>query len=605
MSEPWRQRRNFRLGPWRINPEESTISAEDRIAKIDYKSMDVLCLLAEHSQSIVSRETISDQVWPDTIATDDLVTVAVSTLRRELRDDAKQPTYIRTLPKRGYSLLVRPEFDCEPFTPGAPFPNRRRNVSIVAIGVIVLALGLVLLGSTADRSSSMDSIGSIAVVPLKNISGDPSQQYLADGITDALTTRLARRGELRVAPSASVQRLVQSGQPMEAIARALDVDALVEGTVQISERTLRVHVRLVDPGGTRHIWADEFERPLEDLFTIQSELAAAVAARVEGRAVTIEAPPPVNPDAYDLYLKARYLRNREANDDLAQAVKSLEEAIDLSPDFAPAYTLLAELRFTQVEKGLLPPPVGFAQGREAAELALRLDPDLPDAHAARAIAAFSLDWDFALAGREFSRAVAGGVVSITTLKWYVRYLVVVGRTDEALAMADRIQELDPYSYVNLSHVLALSYAGRHSMALDRLRELESLLPASPLFDVTFAQVHAQAGNHDTAMDSFVEYAEAVPWPAVYLNAIRDALESGGTDGVSLYLGGRDSPLPSAALRARFNVMIGRDDIALSLLEEAVANRDMTVLWVNADSCFDRLRPSPRFQNIVSTIGLAR
>ena len=603
MSESCPRRRAFRIGPWKIDPGESTISGPDTVTKIDYKSMDVLCLLADRSETVVSREAILDHVWPVTNVTDDVITVAVSTLRRGLRDDAKQPTYIRTLPKRGYSLLVRPEFDRETAAPDISPSNRRRTLSFVGVGVAALVLGLAVFHSAADRALSLDSITSIAIIPFENISGDSSQQYLADGITDALTTRLAKRGELRVSPGASVRRLLQSDQPMEALARALDVDAILEGAVQVSEKTLRLHVRLVDPDGTRHLWAEEFERPLDDLFAIQSELVAAVATRIEGRAVTIEALPAVNPDAYDLYLKARFLRQRETADDLVQAVTTLEQAIVLSPDFAPAYTLLAELRFTQVEQGLLPSSIGFARGREAAEKALALDPDLSDAHAARAIAAFSLDWDFPLAGREFARAVAGDGVSITTLKWYVRYLVVVGRSDDALAMAERIRELDPYSYVNLAHVFALSYVGRHAVALDRLREIESLLPASPLIDVAYAQVHAQAGNRDEAIESFLKYAEAVPWPSVCLSALREAFESGGTDGACRYLAGRDSPLPSFALRAKFQAMLGHDDMAMSLLEEAVDDRDMVVLWVNADSSFDQLRSSARFRNIVSAIGL--
>ncbi len=598
-------RRAFRLGPWRIDPQESTISGPDSCVKIDYKSMDVLCLLADRAQTVVSREAISEHVWPDTIATDDVVTVAVSTLRRELRDDAKHPTFIRTLPKRGYSLLVRPEFDSELPARDGSSSRRTRALLIAGTGVAAVALSLALLHSAGDRTSPLESITSIAVVPLENISGDPSQQYLADGITDALTTHLAKRGQLRVAPGASTRRLVQAGHPIETVALELGVDALLEGSVQVSDRTLRLHVRVVDSDGKRYLWAEEYDRPLEDLFAIQSELVAAVTASIEGRELPVETLAPVSPEAYDLYLKARYLRHRETNEDLVLAAKSLEESIDLSPEFAPAYTLLAESLFTQVERGLLPPAVGFTRGREAAEAALSLDPDFPDAHAAKAIAAFSLDWDFPLAGREFSRAVVddGDGISISTLKWYARYLVVVGKPDEALAIAERIQEQDPYSYVNLSHVLALSYAGHYEMALDRLEQLASLLPATPRIHVTYAQVHAQAGNHEDAMRSFLKFAEFMPWPPDPLNAIREAFESGGTEGAWRYLAGPDSPLSSAAFRARFHAMLGNDEIALSLLEEAIADHDMAVLWANADSCFDGLRSSDRFREILGAIGL--
>ena len=607
MSERSCHNRSFQLGSWTIDPDESTIQGQGQFTRIDHKAMHVLGFLADHPERTVAREAIFDHVWPGTAVTDDVLTVAISTLRRALGDDAKNPSFIRTLPKRGYRLLVSPCANGKPQSSKTnPQPDRRRvRYTAMAAGLLLLPLSVVLYQSwKSEGNLDHPSIRSIVVLPFKDYSEAPTRQHIADGITEALTMRLAKTGNFAVTPRSTAERYGGSGQSHGQIGRELGVEAILEGSVQVSGGQFRLHAQLIDAQTERYVWAETYDRPLEDILRLQSELAVTVISRIEDRTVPAEEAPTVNPKAYDLYLKARYLRNQASPESVSGAVESLERSIELSPEYAKAHAALAEVLFLQVELGLLPADIGFSKGLESAERALALDPDLPEAHAAKAIAAFGLDWDFVEANQEFELALEGGDQNIVTLKWYVRYLVVMRRFKEAVEVAHRIQEIDPYSYVNLSHVHALSYSGRHEAALDRLREIQSLLPSAPGIHAAYAQIYMRLKRHDDAARSLLDYAEAAQWPAPLLEAIRETFATGGAEATYKYLASEGSPLTSAALRAKFHAMLGENEEALRLLQQSVSSRDMNVLWMDVDSSFDHLRSSARFRELVRELGLS-
>jgi DNA-binding winged helix-turn-helix (wHTH) protein len=476
MSEPTCHRQSFRLGPWSIAPEDSGIRGQGHFKKIDYKAMHVLCFLADQAEKTVYREAIFDHVWPGTAVTDDVLTVAISALRRALEDDARNPAFIRTFPKRGYRLLLAPSGMEEQAGQAMALPWRRR---------VLYAF-------------------------------------------------------------------------------------LVFGAAWIT--VLTIPTRFPKTEGAINQQPAQLEQPATP--------------------------------AYDLYLKARYLLYQESPTSLAEALEAIEESIALSSQFAAAHAFRAEVLFLQVERGLLAPEDGFARGREAGQRALDLDPDLADAHAAKAIAAFGLDWDFEEAARSFDRALKYDTENLVTLKWYTRYLVVTGRAPEAVEVARRIHRIDPDSYVNLQHVHALSYSGRHDAALRRLQEIHSLMPSRPGIHAAYAQVYLQSGQHDAAVRSFLQFADAAGWPMTEQQRLRDAFASGGAQAVYRHLAGEESPLPSTAIRAKLHAVLGQDEEALELLEASLEARDMNILWIQADSSFDHLRSSARFRDIVRKIGLS-
>ncbi|MGH8459762.1 MAG: hypothetical protein ACRESV_10445, partial [Nevskiales bacterium] len=321
-----------------------------------------------------------------------------------------------------------------------------------ALGLAVLALVLLLAGfqPKAVDATAVPPIRSLVVLPLENLSGDPAQEYFADGITDALISELARIQSLRVISRTSAMHYKGSKRPLPEIARELRVDAVVEGSVVRQNDRVRVNLQLIHAPDDRHLWASQYDRSLSDVLGLQSELARAVSQQVQAKLTPQErgrlhaAQRPVNPLAYEAYLRGRYHWNRRNEESLRKSIEYYERALQIDPQYAPAYAGLSDsyqiLGFGRM-RSMRWAEAG-PRAKQAAVKAVELDPDLAEAHAALGNI-LTNDWDFAAAAREFQHAIRLNPGSATAYYWYSIHLWQLAERDGSCAMIRRAYELDP------------------------------------------------------------------------------------------------------------------------------------------------------------------
>jgi len=373
----------------------------------------------------------------------------------------------------------------------------RRRALQIAMGAALLAGLLVFpLGGVRfvlDRLGSEPQYDGIAILPLQNLSGDPAEDFFAEGMTDAITTQLAQVGSLRViSRSSSAAALKAGGGPRE-IARRLGVDILVEGTVVRSSKRLRVSAKLVDAARERYVWAESYERDQGDVLALQGEMALAIAQQIRSRLSPHEESRlseggSVRPDAYEAYLRGRHFWSRRTKEGLETAVGHFQRAIDIDPHYAAAHAGLADAYAVfDIYTGARP-TWSFPRAREAALQAIKLDSSLADAHASLARVLLHYEWNFPEAEREFRRAIVLNPGYATAHHWYSIYLRDVGRFGEAIAEAEKARSLDPLSLIiNANLGDAYFYARRFDKAVAQLQETSRL-------DSTFAPAHLYLGN---------------------------------------------------------------------------------------------------------------
>jgi TolB-like protein/DNA-binding winged helix-turn-helix (wHTH) protein/Tfp pilus assembly protein PilF len=367
----------------------------------------VLCLLLERRGEIVTREELKQRLWPGHtfVDFDDGLNTAVKKIRDLLGDSAERPRYIETIPRRGYRFMAAVEprraaaLDTQPAALGPPIPppeavagrhaTRRRWFAVgLVLAVATLAFSAWIYRFTSRGDAA--SVRAIAVLPLKNLSGDPAQDYFAAGLTDALTTELARTAgsSLRVISRTSADKY--KDKPLEEIARELDVDAVIEGSVIRSGNRARITAQLINARADKHLWAASYDRDLHDLLGLHREIAATVARQVQitispGAQARLASVVAVDPQAYDLYQRGRYIAFSNNRQEIAAAIGFLEQAVALEPNLAAAHALLAR---TYSTRAFLVEPQQQdldAKAMEEVDKALKLDPDLADAYLARGI----------------------------------------------------------------------------------------------------------------------------------------------------------------------------------------------------------------------------
>jgi TolB-like protein/DNA-binding winged helix-turn-helix (wHTH) protein/Tfp pilus assembly protein PilF len=395
------QSRTYRFATFELDSRSGELLKEGRKLRLQEQPFQVLRLLLENPGEVVTREELRQKLWPEDtfVDFDHGLNNAVNRLRELLSDSAEKPRYIETLPRRGYRFIapVEPAKDAE-VIPGPPkipqppppktTPRPGRWILWVALSCAAV-LGIGGFGWYArHRPARLTAVQSIVVLPLENLSGDPSQEYFADGLTDAVTTELARIHSLRVVSRNSAMQYKGHHAPVSQIARELNVDAVLEGSVTRSGDRVRVTAQLIHATRDQHLWADSYDRDVRDILGLQSEIARTVAERVRAELSTAERArlthvQNVDPEAYDLYQRGRFYAFSKNEQDLAAAIDLLGQAIARDPNFAAAHAILS--RAYMKEQFMIRPHDTNLELKAIAEVnqALKLDPDLADAYLAR------------------------------------------------------------------------------------------------------------------------------------------------------------------------------------------------------------------------------
>ena len=610
----------IRFAEFEVDVDVCALSCAGAAVRLQQQPFDVLMALLERPGRLVSRDELRQRIWPsDTFVDfDHSLNIAVNKLRAALSDSADKPRFIETLPRRGYRFIgtLEPTAAATPDQP--PLARERRLSRSTAVWATVLVAVAAGLSATwiARRTAvpTTPVFRSIAVLPLDNLSPDPNEAYLADGITDELTTDLAKISSLRVISRGSVLQFRGGRVPSPEIGRRLNVEAIVEGSVTRTGDRVRVTAQLIDAAADRHLWAESYERNVSDLLALQRDVAAAIADRIQAKLTAREragltSARRVNTEAYLAYIKGRSFWNQRTPAALEKGVSSFEQAIDADPGYAPAYAGLADC-YTALGYGSYQPPnVAFERARAAASRAIALDPDLADPHASLGYAKLYYDWDFAGANLEFQRALALSPNAVTALDWHSVYLTAMGRFDEARAEILRARELDPLSVATNTDVGFVDYySGHYADAEKQLRAAVEMSPSFPLAHLWLGRTYQEQRQYDGAVAQYTAAANVlVNWP-VAMAAIGHVYGISGRHGDAQRvlhdlqaLSTREYVTPYGV--ALVHAGLGDHASALDWLDRAFADRSNWLVWLKLDPRFAGLHGTPRFDALIRRVGL--
>ena len=519
-------------------------------------------------------------------------------------DDLGDQT-VKNIPDRVHVYKVRLE---EPRAAGANQPTARLQLrwgaaALAAAASLTVAGWWILAPSPPPETSE---IRSIAVLPLENLSGDPEQEYFVDGMTEALIAALAKIGSLRVISRTSVMQYKGVRKPLPQIARELDVDAIVEGSVVRAGDRVRITAQLVHAPTDRHLWAESYQRDLQDVLAVQGEVARAIAGEVRIKLTAQEEARltrarPVNPAAHEAYLRGRARTTLSSREGWRAATAYFEQAIEIDPDYALGYTGLADAYASAALFGEAPPAELLPEARAAAQRALELDDGLPEAHLSLGAVAMYHDWDFRAAERSFRRALELNPSSPLAHLWLAFCLSLTGRSDESLVEADLATRLNPLSApYRAGPGLLHRYARDYETAEKLNREALALDPDYGLALSSLATIYSLTGRHDEAI------AQAEPlWREspqllgfAYARAGRReealaVLEELKTRSQERYVSGADLAMVYAGL--------GKHDEAFEWLEKAYEQQAINLIFLNTPS-WDPLRSDPRYDDLLRRIG---
>ena len=492
-----------------------------------------------------------------------------------------------------------------------PGPRRRREWLVYALGavaILAVAIGLNVRGSGVRlhfRSPSTQ-IKSLAVLPLENLSGGSGQDYFAEGMTDVLITDLAKISALRVISRTSVMQYQGTHKPVSEVARALKVDAVVEGTVLLSGGRVRIAARLIDGRTDARIWGESYERDLRDVLSLQSDVATTIADQIRIQVTSQEharlaAARPVNTDAYDAYLRGRYEWNKGTERGKGQARRYFEQAAEIDPDYASAYAGLADYYWSTDE---LPPAAAMPKAKEYALRALKIDPNLAEAYTSLAVVEFYADWNWPQADQDFRRALDLDPGDVEAHRVYSDYLSGMGRADEAVRESRAAERLDPVSVdAQVTTGWALYYARRYDQALGQCGAVSDLEPNFPSAHDCLGLSYLAARTYDRAI---AESHKAVTLSGDDLTmavGLARACALGGNRPearkiLEQWLGKAKTAYVPPSQLAQIYIALGEKPQGLSLLQKAYEARDVYLARLKVEPAFDAIRSDPGFQAIL-------
>jgi TolB-like protein len=563
-----RPSRVVKFGVFEVNLEDAELRKSGMRQKLAGQPFEVLRVLLERPQELVTREEFQNRIWPKGTFVDYELALkkAVNRIREVLGDSAESPRFIETIPRHGYRFIGTIEHSAPRFP-------------------------------------------SLAVLPLENLSHDPEQEYFAEGLTEALTTTLAKIGDLRVVSRISAMLYKGARKSLPEIARELEVDMIVEGSVLRVGRRVRITARLIDAKAEAHLWAESYERDLRNVLALQSDVARAIAREVQVKLTPQEDAQlaqlrPVDPEAYEAYLKGRYHWSRRTREGYGKAAHYFQEAVGKDPGFAAGYAGLADCLSGLGIFAFVAPVDGCGKAKTVALEALKMDRSLAETHASLAWATMWYDYDFETVEREFERAIELNPRYIFAHSWFGYCLGLMGRFEEAFTELKRAIRLDPLSSVT-QWALGFVYCMARRWD-DAIEQLEKTLE----FDGNFAWAHgllamACLGKsmHPAAITSAQKGAQLLPGSTVLLTTLGEVYAAAGKTEEAQTILNQLQELSkqqylSPYLMARIHNALGKKDAALYWLETSYETRAAWMIFLKTDSQFDGLRPDPRFQELL-------
>ena len=640
--EPLRSNSVVRFGTYEVSFQSGEVRKAGLRIRVQQQPMKLLEILLERPAEVITREELRSRVWPNESFGDfdQALNIAMGKLRSALGDSAENPRFIETLPKRGYRFIADvsvvdadfppkrkeseagdlpgPEHKPEPVhkvqSAGLSVARERRlwpKRRVIIGSALVLSLLILFVLLFRSRGRAPTGIRSLAVLPLENLSGDAAQNYFADGMTDELITDLAQISALRVISRTSVMAYKGARKPLPQIARELNVDAVVEGTVLRSGDQVRITAQLIEASTDKHLWSQSYEGELRDTLALQNRVAGAIANQIRinltpQEQAALKNVKVVNPEAYESYLKGRYFWNKRTADGLKAALAYFQQAIEEDPQFAQAYSGLADtyVLLGDWEYEVLAPNEVYPKAKAAASKALELDNTLSEAHTSLASLGM-FDWDWQTAGEEFRRAIELNPGYATAHHWYAWHLDLLGRGSEAIDEMRKAESLDPLSLIISADTADLLFVARRYD--ESIQQSRKTLEMDPNFAIAHFEL-SQAYQKRMYSEAIAELQRAIELSGGSKTftcnlAYAYAVSGRRNEAVRILndLTKRSNGSSDAAEIALIHAGLGEKDQAMAWLEKAFSERFIPSVLLRPG--FDALRSDPRFQNLVHRIGL--
>ena len=583
MTETTRSALPKRFGPFEFDSRARQLRKHGHTIRLHGQPLEILGLLLERPAEVVLREELRAKLWPEDTFVDfeHSLNAAVNKLREALDDDANNPRFIETVPRRGY-----------------------RFISAVGLHDSQNLLG----------EWSSPRIQSLVVLPLENLSNDPEQEYFADGMTDQLITNLAQISALKVISRTSAMRYKGTKKSLPEIARELHVDAVVEGAVMWVGGRVRISAQLIEAPTDYHLWAASYERDLRDVLSMQEEVTRAIASEIRvnlsaQEQARLASTRPIDPEAYRLYLKGRYYWNKRSLEGFQKAIEYFQLAAAKDPTYALAYVGLADTYTYFSFFDVVPPREAMPKAKAAASRALEIDDSLGEAHVSLGYVSYMYDWDWPAAGKHFEQALTLNPAYSRAHTFYPFYLSSLGRSEEALAVAKRSLDLDPASpAVNHSLAVQFYFARQFDQAIEQAHKTLELDPNFAISYELLGEVYVSRGMYREGLSELEKYSALSRGRAMSLALLGYAHARLGERSQALRMLEQLEAAPKERYTPAFSFAVvyaglGEKDQAFAWLEKAYGERTSRLGYLKVEPLWDPLRPDPRFADLVRRMGL--
>ena len=632
----------YQFGGFTLDGQSRVLKRAGATAPLTPKSFDALLFLVQNAGRTVSKDELIKAVWPDSFVEESNLTQTIFMVRKAL-DETSDRRYILTVQGQGYRFIVPVTESADeeretplpsseaggiPETPSSLRPRgaRRWKPAVIASGTVAFVLILLStywLWRSRRRTGEPEVKTTLAVLPFENFTGDPGQDYFSDGLTEEMISQLGNLdpAHLRVIARTSVMHYKHTQESVPQIGKELGVQYVIEGSVRRDSKRVRITAQLILVKDQSHVWAREYDRDLGHLLELQGEIAREVAneieqslsgrRRIEPEQQAAARPPGTNSyEAYDLYLKGRYLWNKRTAEGFRQAADYFQQAIDKDANFAQAYAGLADTFSLMSTWYVGPQQELMPKARAAALRALELDEGLAEAHASLALIEENYDYDWPGSEMEFRRAIQLNPQYATAHQWYAEFLSWQGRFDEAFAESSQARQLDPLSLIIATdHASILYYSRQYESAVEQYRSVLELEPTYDRAQISMIPSYIQLGRYNEAIGEINRWAARGegPWlwaweAAVYGRSGRAAEASRALAKLEQVAGSR--PDGYATLLVAYSGTGGKERV-LKLLESAYEEHSNAIVPIKVDPIYDPIRSDPRFGDLLRRIRLDR
>lgn len=617
---------SVRFAPFEVDFRAGELRKEGRRIRLQEQPLQVLRMLLERPNEVVTREELQQKLWPaDTFVDfDHGLNSAVARLREALNDSAERPKYIETVARRGYRFIGKLEENAASAEAAenhvaivvkSPLRPRGKPVLLLGVaGLVAIALIVYFLRHPAHSLAVTKAIDSVAVLPFANAAPNPDTDFLADGITQSAIDHLSRLGNLKVISMGSVLRYRGRQSDPKQIGRDLGVRSVMTGTIAFRGDRMVVMAELIDASDGTHIWGEQYNRKISDILNLQEDIASEIASKLESRISTqqeklLRKRYTQDFEAYEMYLRGRYYWSRRTDPDVGRGIAYFQQAIERDPNNALAHAGLADAYFVRAISGAVPTGDAMPKAKEAALKALELDESLAEAHTSLALISMSYDWNRGKAEAEYKRALELNPNYSIGHLYYATFLMYGGRHSEALEQMKLAQELDPMSPAIATFVgRAYFYAGNDEEAIRQYRKTLESDPSIAMARAFLIDSLEQSGRFDEAVAELkIDAAQGgrSPQPAA---AREGAYRAHGSTGYwreklrQLQAGAGPRPGSDLSTAAIFAKLDDKDN-AFALLNRVYEQRNMWIMTLKVDPRFDNLHSDPRFQALLARAGL--